>query len=239
MVAGNREYNKRNGFTVPFRYNKRNTWDVMTHPQWLFGVLVRYLMNGGMPRRVNFPDALKEKVTSGHSTSKNWWANESLNWDDIKVLRDAWPGKLIIKGVLHPGDAERAVESGADAVVVSNHGGRNCDSSPAPIDVLPDIVQAVGHRTAILVDSGFRRGSDVVKALALGADAVLVGRGTLYGIAAAGEAGANRALAIYRDEISRAMAQVGCNSVEELDQHVLLRTHAQFVQGSSSIKMIA
>jgi isopentenyl diphosphate isomerase/L-lactate dehydrogenase-like FMN-dependent dehydrogenase len=126
-----------------------------------------------------------------------------------------------VKGLLHPDDAEKSLEYGADGIVVSNHGGRNCDAAPSPIEVLPDIVKAVGDRTTIIFDSGIRRGSDVVKALALGAKMVLIGRSTLYGTAAAGQAGATRALDIYRGEISRAMAQICCNKVSEIGpQHV-------------------
>ena len=141
----------------------------------------------------------------------------------LKALRDIWPGKLLVKGLLHPDDASKSVELGADGIIVSNHGGRNCDAAPAPIEVLPEIVKAVGDRTTIVFDSGVRRGSDVVKALALGAKMVLIGRSTLYGTAAAGYDGAARALELYRGEISRGMANVSCNRVSEIGrQHVIL-----------------
>jgi (S)-mandelate dehydrogenase len=220
VVAGNREYNKRNGFSVPFKYNSKNTIDVLSHPGWLLKVLGRYIANGGMPTRVNFPAELQAKITTAYGGTKET-RSDSLCWDDLKALRDIWPGKLLVKGLLHPDDAERSVELGADGVIVSNHGGRNCDAAPSPIEVLPDIVKAVGDRTTVLFDSGVRRGSDVVKALALGAKMVLTGRSTLYGTAAGGEAGATRALDIYRGEISRAMAQIACNKVSEIGaQHV-------------------
>jgi (S)-mandelate dehydrogenase len=220
VVAGNREYNRRNGFSVPFKYNSKNTIDVVTHPRWMLGVLGRYIANGGMPTRANFPDELKGKITTAYGGDKNT-RSDSLCWDDLKALRDIWPGKLLVKGLLHPDDAQRALEYGADGIVVSNHGGRNCDSAPSPIEVLPGIVKAVGDRTTIIFDSGVRRGSDVVKALALGAKMVLIGRSTLYGTAAAGQAGAARALDIYRGEISRAMAQISCNKTSEIGpQHV-------------------
>ena len=136
---------------------------------------------------------------------------------------DIWPHKLLVKGLLHPDDAAKSLEYGADGIIVSNHGGRNCDAAPSPLEVLPEIVKAVGDRTTILFDSGVRRGSDVVKALALGAKMVLIGRSTLYGTAAAGEAGATRALDLYRGEISRSMAQISCNRVSEIGpQHVAL-----------------
>ena len=220
VVAGNREYNKRNGFSVPFKYNSKNTIDVLSHPGWMLKVLGRYIANGGLPTRVNFPKELQQKITTAYGGTKET-RSDSLCWDDLKALRDIWPGKLLVKGLLHPDDASRSVELGADGVIVSNHGGRNCDAAPSPIEVLPDIVKAVGDRTTVLFDSGVRRGTDVVKALALGAKMVLVGRSTLYGTAAAGEAGATRALDIYRGEISRSMAQIACNKVSEIGlQHV-------------------
>jgi isopentenyl diphosphate isomerase/L-lactate dehydrogenase-like FMN-dependent dehydrogenase len=225
-VAGNREYNRRNGFSVPFKYNSRNTTDVLMHPRWLLGVLGRYIANGGMPTRVNFPDELKGKITTAYGGDKNT-RNDSLNWDDLKALRDIWPGKLLVKGLLHPDDAAKSLEYGADGIIVSNHGGRNCDAAPAPIEVLPEIVKAVGDRTTIVFDSGVRRGTDVVKALAIGAKMVLIGRSTLYGTAAAGYEGAKRALDIYRGEISRSIAQIGCNRISEVGpQHVML-PHAE------------
>ena len=127
----------------------------------------------------------------------------------------------MVKGVMHPDDAAKAVDCGADAVIVSNHGGRNLDSSIAPLQALPAMVDRVGSRVPVLVDSGYRRGSDIVKALALGASAVLVGRATLYGTAAAGEAGATRAIDILRDEIGRVLALIGCNSIAELEPELL------------------
>jgi len=154
--------------------------------------------------------------------------NDSLNWDDLRQLRKMWPHKLMVKGILHPEDAKLAADCGADGVIVSNHGGRNLDSSMAPIEVLPEIVDAVGKRLTVLVDSGFRRGSDIVKALALGAQAVLIGRATLYGVAAGGEAGAHRALAILREEIDRIMALTGARTIGELGPHLLHFTDAHF-----------
>ena len=219
-VAGNREYNRRNGFSIPFKYNSKNTTDVLMHPRWMLGVLGRYIANGGMPTRVNFPAELQTKITREYGGNKETRA-DSLNWDDLKALRDIWPGKLLVKGLLHPDDAVKSVEHGADGVIVSNHGGRNCDGAPSPLDVLPDIVKAVGDRTTVVFDSGVRRGSDVVKAIALGAKMVLIGRSTLYGTAAAGYDGATRALDIYRGEISRAIANISCNRISEIGpQHV-------------------
>jgi isopentenyl diphosphate isomerase/L-lactate dehydrogenase-like FMN-dependent dehydrogenase len=221
-VAPGREYNLRNGFTIPFRFTRRNVADVLAHPRWLMGVLVRYLVTSGMPRYRNFPAHTQTRITAlpmGRSTA----LNDALDWDDVRALRRLWPRTLIVKGIQQPRDAVLAADCGADAVVLSNHGGRVLDGSPAPITVLPQVVEAVKGRITVIVDSGFRRGSDVVKALALGADAVMLGRAPLHGTASAGEAGALRALQIYRDEIDRVLALVGCVSVAGLGpDHVIM-----------------
>jgi isopentenyl diphosphate isomerase/L-lactate dehydrogenase-like FMN-dependent dehydrogenase len=146
---------------------------------------------------------------------------DSVSWDDVNRLRDLWPGKLIIKGIMRPDDACMAVERGADAIVISNHGGRNLDSAPSTLDVLPGIVKAVDKRATVIVDSGVRRGSDLVKCLALGADFVLTGRATLYGTAAGGQDGAAKALAILKDELRRTMSYVGCPTIGEINGDVL------------------
>jgi isopentenyl diphosphate isomerase/L-lactate dehydrogenase-like FMN-dependent dehydrogenase len=213
VVAPNREYNPHNGYTVPFTFNRINVTDVLMHPRWLLNVLARYLLTTGMPRRENLPDELRKATIVGKPSLLR---NDSLNWDDLKALREIWRGKLMVKGILHPKDAVLAADCGVDAVIVSNHGGRNLDSSRAPIEVLPEVVNAVGNRITVIVDSGFLRGSDVVKALALGAKAVLIGRATLYGTAVAGQAGAARAIEIFREEIDRMMALIGCRSVAEI-----------------------
>ncbi len=220
VVSGNREYNLRNGFTIPFSFTRKNVADVMMHPRWMLGTLARYVFTTGMPRYENYPSEIKYKVTA-RPMGRSQMRNDSLNWDDLKALRDMWPHKLIVKGIAHPQDALKSIECGADAVVVSNHGGRNLDGSMAPLEALPDVVDAVGKRIAVMVDSGFRRGSDVVKALALGADCVLIGRSTLYGIAAAGQDGAARALQIFRDEIDRVMALNGCRNIADFSPELL------------------
>ncbi len=219
-VPPNREYIHRNGFGTPFRLNARNTLDVLRHPRWLAGVMGRYALDGGVPSQANLPDRLRSKVTKGAPPGA-LFKQDDLDWDAIKVLRDRWPGKLLLKGVLHPEDAEQALALGADGVVVSNHGGRALDSSMATLDALPGVVGAVGGKMTVLLDSGVRRGSDVVKAVALGADAVLVGRAPLYGLAAAGEAGVVRALELIRAETARTMAMLGARSVAEIDSRLL------------------
>jgi L-lactate dehydrogenase (cytochrome)/(S)-mandelate dehydrogenase len=216
-VAPGREYNLRNGFTIPFRFTTKNVLDVLAHPRWLFGVWARYMLTTGTPRYQNFPPQTQTRITAlpmGRSTA----SNASITWDDVRELRKLWPHKLIVKGIQHPRDAALAVDCGADAVVLSNHGGRVLDAAPAPILTLPRVVDAVGKRITVIVDSGFRRGADVIKALALGANAVMLGRAPLHGTAAAGEAGAARALQIYHDEIDRVLALVGCTSIDQLSR---------------------
>jgi isopentenyl diphosphate isomerase/L-lactate dehydrogenase-like FMN-dependent dehydrogenase len=220
VSAGNREYNIRNGFTIPFTFSPRNVYDMMTHPDWLFGTMMRYLVTTGMPMYQNYPAAAKAKLTAG-PMGRSSLRTDAISWDDLDALRKIWPHKLIVKGMLDPADAAMAVDHGADGIDVSNHGGRNLDGIISPIEVLPEIVDAVGKRATIFVDSGFRRGSDVVKALALGANAVMVGRSTLYGVAAGGQEGAARALEIYRDEIHRVLALLGCRGVSDLGPQYL------------------
>jgi len=224
-APSNREYNQRNGFEVPIHFNVRNVTDVLRRPRWLAGVFLRQILTNGMPRFENYPPEIMDGLMA-RTLKKSILKNDSLNWDDVRVLRKLWPNVLMVKGVLHPLDAAKAAECGADAVIVSNHGGRNLDGSPAPIDVLPEILDAAGKRLTVMVDSGFRRGTDVVKALALGAAAVLIGRAPLYGVAAAGEAGASRAITIFREEIDRTMALLGVRSVAELDRRYLLMPDA-------------
>jgi isopentenyl diphosphate isomerase/L-lactate dehydrogenase-like FMN-dependent dehydrogenase len=239
-VSGNREYNLRNGFTIPFSFTRKNITDVLMHPRWLFGVLARYMVTTGMPRYENYPSEIKYKVTAA-PMGRSQMKNDSLNWEDLKVLRKIWPGTLIVKGLAHPQDAVMAADCGADGVVVSNHGGRNLDGSMAPLEALPEIVDAVGKRISVLVDGGFRRGSDIVKALALGADAVLIGRSTLYGVAAGGHAGATRAIKLFHEEISRVMALLGVRTVDELGPEFLHFTDNGFrrpVQARADLKLL-
>jgi isopentenyl diphosphate isomerase/L-lactate dehydrogenase-like FMN-dependent dehydrogenase len=210
-----REYIHRNGFRTPFRLNARNVADVLAHPRWLAGVMGRYALSGGIPSQANLPNRLRSKVTQAAMPGA-LFKQDDLDWDAIKTLRDRWPGKLVLKGVLHPGDAELAVKVGADGVVVSNHGARALDSSVATIDALPAVVGAIAGRAAILFDSGVRRGSDITKAVALGADVVMAGRAPLYGLAAFGEAGARRAIELLRTEFTRTMALLGTRNMQEL-----------------------
>lgn len=222
-VAPNREFNVHNGFSFPFRLNARNAFDILAHPRWLLSVIARYKLTTGMPKFENFPKALQQSLTGGPKGRPSLPKNDALRWEDFRDLRRLWAGPLMIKGILHPDDAEMAVRCGADAVIVSNHGGRNLDTSIAPLLALEDILEQVGGRIPVLVDGGITRGSDVVKALALGAKAVLSGRAPLWGLATNGEAGVAQALSILREETRRVLGQVGCSKVGELGPHLLWR----------------
>jgi (S)-mandelate dehydrogenase len=222
QAAGrNREYNHRNGFTDPFSMNRRAITDMLLHPRWLIGTLFRYLTTTGMPRHENYPDKFRHRITRGRPGEEPT-RYEAMTWQDIGKLRDFWPHTLIVKGILSPEDARMAVQHGADGIVVSNHGGRALDSAISTIDVLPGVVDEVGNKTTVLFDSGIRRGSDIVKAVALGAKAVLVGRATLYGTAVAGEEGASKALQMLYGEFDKNMAYIGCRNVAELAREIFV-----------------
>lgn len=216
-----REHNERNGFDFPFKPNWRALVDMVRRPRWLTSVLLRPMLTSGLPTNANFPPQYRRMIAWRGTPKPNRHA--AMTWRDIATLRDLWPGKLIVKSVLSPEDARLAVDHGADAIIVSNHGGRSMDSAMATIDALPGIVEAVGRETQVIVDSGVRRGSDIVKALALGADFVMVGRATLYGLAAGGLRGVQRAIEILASEFEKTMGYLGCRSVDELGPEVVAR----------------
>lgn len=221
VVAPNREYNQRNGFSLPFRLNRRNAVDLMTHPRWLTHVMLRYLLKSGMPQFENLPDALRQSLMTLPAKRRALPKTDSLTWDDLKELRRIWSGPLMVKGILDADDAERAVQCGVDAVIVSNHGGRNLDCSVPPITALPLVVERVNGRADVMLDSGIRRGSDIAKALALGAKTVFAGRVPLWGVAVDGEPGAYHAMMLLAQEFDRVMASMGCAQVSDLDHHRL------------------
>ncbi|MDB5118700.1 MAG: mdlB [Mucilaginibacter sp.] len=218
----NREHDQRNGFSMPYKLNARSVIDALRHPEWLATVLGRYMTSTGLPTHINFPEKYQHKFT-GNATNAKALQADKLGWDDLDRLREIWPGKLIIKGIMRVDDAQQAAARGVDGIIVSNHGGRTMDSAPSTLDVLPGIAAAVGDKTTVLVDSGIRRGSDIVKCLALGAKGVLTGRATLYGVGAGGEAGAAKALDILKAEMRRTMAYVGCPRVDQLSDDVIWR----------------
>ena len=217
-IFGNREWDRRN-YRAPAKLTLRNMIDVACNPRWVFDVLIPH----GVPRFENIvkfmpPEA--QTASGGVAVFPKLFAPD-ISWRDVEWLREKWPRKLIIKGILNSADAIRATELGCDGIIVTNHGGRQLDSCVSAIEMLPEIVEAVRTRTTIFVDGGFRRGTDVLKAIALGAHAVMIGRATLYGLAAGGEAGVNHALSILTTEIDRALGQLGCCSLSDLDPHFL------------------
>ncbi len=219
-VAGNREFNRRNQFEIPLRLGPRQILDGLLHPRWLTSVFLRTLLTSGIPRFQNLDVNVGGRIVSTTLTGFRQ-RREELNWEDLAWLRKLWPKKLLVKGVLTVEDAQLAARYGADGIFVSNHGGRQLDGAPSPIEILPQIADAVGDRLAIMVDSGFRRGTDIVKALALGADMVFVGRATLYGASAGGEEGVLRAIDLLKSEIDRVMALLGCTTVDALGSQYL------------------
>jgi isopentenyl diphosphate isomerase/L-lactate dehydrogenase-like FMN-dependent dehydrogenase len=219
-VGANREYNLRNGFAIPFRINARNVIDGMLHPRWLAQVFLRTLFTSGVPRFQNVDSNVGGRIIA-KDLSAFRARRDALDWSDIAWLRTIWPRKLLVKGILAVADAHLALQHGADGIIVSNHGGRQLDGAVAAIDVLPAIADAVGSRMPVLFDSGVRRGSDIVKALALGADFVFTGRATLYGAAAGGRNGVAHALGLLRAETDRVMALIGCSRVDELSRAYL------------------
>jgi (S)-mandelate dehydrogenase len=217
-VFGNREWDQRN-YRSPGKPTLRAALDTLRHPRWIYEVLIR----NGIPRFRNLEAYLPPGAAGavGGSTIIPKLFDASIRWDDIAWIRQFWRGKLLIKGVLSAADAGRAASLGCEGIVVSNHGGRQLDYCVAPIDVLAEIVAAAAGRLSVLVDGGFRRGTDIIKALALGAEAVMLGRATLYGLGAGGEPGVARALEILSVETDRALGMLGCNSVADLSaRHV-------------------
>ena len=224
-ALGHRERDVRHGVTQPFRFTPvsaaRLAAQVALRPRWLAGMARAEIRArtgstdvhhapgriAGVDRAVEAPTA--RLVAMGASP---------FSWDDVRAIRTQWTGPLAVKGVLSPDDACRAVEAGCDVVIVSNHGGRQLDGAPPTLRVLPGIVDALGGSAAVVIDSGVRRGGDVVKALAAGADAVMIGRAYLYGLAACGEAGVQRVLEILRTEMVRTLSLLGCPSVSDLDR---------------------
>jgi isopentenyl diphosphate isomerase/L-lactate dehydrogenase-like FMN-dependent dehydrogenase len=216
IVAGNRERDARNNFTLPLRPSARNVLEFAAKPGWLWQIAT-----GPRLAFANLETDRKRSLLTVAQQAAGQF-DQSIGWKDIDWLKSIWPGKLAIKGVLAADDARRAADHGADAVIVSNHGGRQLDDTPSPISVLPHIVEAASGRLEVLLDGGIRRGADAVKALALGAKAVLIGRAFVFGLAAGGEAGVERALQIFADEIDRTQALLGCANLAQIDRSFLL-----------------
>jgi isopentenyl diphosphate isomerase/L-lactate dehydrogenase-like FMN-dependent dehydrogenase len=208
--AGNRDRDRRNGFSIPPRVTLRALAGGVTHPRWSYGFIRNPRLGWG-----NLPgNPGGEGSTLSANTNRQF--DPAVTWDDLAWFRDHWTGRLVVKGILHPEDARQAVRLGADAISVSNHGGRQLDGAPAAIRALPAVARAVGGGAEVYFDGGIRRGADIVKALALGARACLAGRALGYGLAAAGEAGVRRAVGILHTELRTALALTGCPDVAEL-----------------------
>ena len=207
-VAGVRERDVRNGFNVPPRLTLRALGQGIMHPRWSAAFISQPLMSPG-----NIP---YEGGAASHAAYVNRQFDPTVTWDDLAMLREHWQGPIVIKGIMRADDALLAVEHGVDAIIVSNHGGRQLDHAQATIEALPAIAEAVDGRAEIYLDSGVRRGTDIIKALALGARAVLVGRPLVYGLGAAGEPGVRRAFELLRGELATALALAGYPRVSEL-----------------------
>jgi L-lactate dehydrogenase (cytochrome) len=218
-VMANRENNVRNGYSTPLRPTPRMMWDCAIRPRWLFGTFVRTLMNRGMPHLENMGDQRVPIMSS--TVERRRHLRDGLCWEHLELMRRTWKGKLIVKGVLAPADVRIARESGADGVVISNHGGRQLDGTVAPLRALPGAVAEAGNM-AVMMDSGVRRGTDVLKALALGAHFVFVGRPFLYSAAIAGEPGLRHAARLLKEEIDRNMAMLGIASPSEMTRELLV-----------------
>lgn len=218
-VHSNRERNKRNGWTRPLNLSLSTKIEALTHPAWM----AEYYGNGGQPNFPNWqvyagPNA--DAVRTGEFMATQ--TAPPLDWKDIEKFRAAWPRKMVLKGVMHPEDAQRAAAIGIDGLMISNHGARQLDRAPSPLEVLPVIRDRVGDKLTLMLDSGIRRGSDVLTALCMGAKFCFVGRWTLYGVAAGGEPGATHALGLMRNEISLGMGQMGAPDIQSLDQSFLM-----------------
>ncbi len=220
-VGGNRENNIRAGFRTPLRPSLRLAWDGLVRPRWLVGVFLQTLLRHGMPHFENSSHERGAPVISARA-ERDYSQRGQLSWRHIQIIRAHWKGRLIIKGILHPEDARMAVDAGADGLIVSNHGGRQLDGAMAPLVALPGVVAAAG-RTPVMVDSGFRRGGDVLKALALGAQFVFVGRPFAFAAAMGGVAGVGRAIDLLRAEIDRNLAMLGLTAIDKVSRACLRR----------------
>ncbi|TDT94667.1 L-lactate dehydrogenase (cytochrome) [Azorhizobium sp. AG788] len=214
-VSPKREYNQRNGFGIPLKPSVRAGIDVLCHPRWFADVFLRTLRTTGIPTYAHYPDEFRTALGRTVVGDEISLATD-VSWKDVAALRAHWKGRLILKGILRASDATRAIAHGVDGIVVSNHGARNLDCAPHPAHILPAIVAAAGGRLTVLADSGVRRGSDIAKYLALGADGVLVGRAPLYGLAAAGTPGASRVIELLRAELDTTMALLGVTRLDQL-----------------------
>lgn len=220
-ISSNRERNRRNGFARPLKMTPSVVIEAAGHPLWV----LRYLMTGGVPMMQNWQPYLPAGASAAQvgDLFGSLTPASALSWSTLEWLRGAWPAKLVVKGVLHPEDAARIAALGIDGIIVSNHGGRQLDAAPAPIELLPAIRAAVGDEVELMLDSGVRRGSDILIALCLGVRCAFFGRPALYAATIAGLDGVRKAIAILRNEIDRVMAQIGHPTLESLSPECLMR----------------
>ena len=214
-----RENNIRVGFTMPLRPSVRLAWDGITRPRWTIGTLLRTLLSRGMPHFEN-SSAVRGVPIFSRAAVREFGSRDTLSWTHVDQIRRLWSGTLVLKGILSPEDAHIAADRGVDGVIVSNHGGRQLDSATAPLHALPAIVRVKG-RMKVMIDSGIRRGTDVLKAMALGADFVFLGRPFIYAAAIGGQAGVTHAIRLLAHEIQQDMALLGVNSLRELGASAL------------------
>jgi isopentenyl diphosphate isomerase/L-lactate dehydrogenase-like FMN-dependent dehydrogenase len=217
-VVGNREGERKKGFGSPPKLTPARAANFAAHPRWTYDILKHGRVGG---RNLVSTGGLQAALESVDVQTREFMMS-SMNWDDVAWIRDQWKGTLYLKGVLHPEDAEKAIAVGYDGVIVSNHGGRQLDRAISTIDALPAIAQAVGSRTTVLLDGGIRRGTDIVTALALGADAVMIGRPYVYGLAVAGQDGVTAVLDILLAELKRALVLMGVNDIDQLGPEYLV-----------------
>jgi len=221
QVQPNREHYVRGGFSSPLRPSLDLLWEGITHPSWTFGTFLRTLLTDGMPHFENNYARRGPPILSAN-VSREWSDRGRLDWTHLAIIREMWKGRLIVKGILHVDDARRARDAGADAVILSNHGGRQLDGAIAPLRVLPEVVAACpGY--PVMLDGGVRRGTDVLKALALGAAFVWIGRPFKYAAAIGGQKGVRHAIELMRAEIERDMMMLGIRALDELGPHSLRR----------------
>lgn len=221
-VLANRENNVRSGFSTPLRPSLRLAWDGMTRPNWTLNTFLRTLLKHGMPHFEN-SYATRGAPILAKSVMRDFGAKDHLNWLHLELIRKRWKGRLVVKGIMAKEDACIARDSGVDGIVVSNHGGRQLDGAVSPLRVLPSIVDALGTSIPVMMDGGIRRGSDVLKAVALGASFVFVGRPFVYAAAIGGEAGVSHAINILSSEISRNMGLLGISTLGEMRPERLVR----------------
>lgn len=221
-VNGLRERDKRNGFKIPMDMTPGVIWDGMTHPRWSMD----YMINGE-PQLANFASS-DATDTEAQEQAMSRSMDATFDWAALRHLREIWPHTLLVKGILNADDAVRCIPNGADGIILSNHGGRQLGEAISPVQVLAETRQKIDQ--PILIDSGYRRGADIIKSLALGADCILLGRATLYGLAAEGQKGVSSVISLVQNEIDNVLAQIGCADVNDLNPSYLHENSIRLMQ---------